>query len=48
MNHMCGVIARVLASSAVDRSSILGRIKPKTNTIIQLVVVVSTLSTQHH
>jgi hypothetical protein len=30
MNHVGGVIARVLDSSAVDRSSILGRVKPKT------------------
>jgi len=48
MNHIGDVIARVVSSSAVDRASIPGHVKPKTNTIIQLIVVVSTISTQHH
>jgi len=47
MNHIGDVIAIVIASSAVDRGSIRGRVKAKTNTIMQLVFAVSPQNTQH-
>jgi hypothetical protein len=47
MNHIGDVIARVVSSSAVDRSSIPGRVKPKTNTIMQLGFTASPQNTQH-
>ena len=47
MNHIGDVIARVVASSAVDRASMPDRVKPKTNTSMQLVFAASPQNTQH-
>ena len=45
MNHICGVMVSLLASSAVDRGFKPYRVKSKT---IKLVFVACPLSTQHY
>jgi hypothetical protein len=44
INRLLGVMVSVYASSAVDRGSRPGRVKPKT---IKLIFVASQLETQH-